>query len=225
MNPSPKPTAKPKTKVCGNPSCKKRYTPRPGAPWFEDWCNFECGVVIARIKQTKELKRQRLEREKQERAQKLQWKREASQSRANYRRGRARSGPEYQAERAVNAYILIRDANKPCIVHGWQCPNAIGGFHAGHFRPVGTHPELRYVTWNIHKQCAASNTGNQNRSRWSASTDQMYEANLVARIGQAKVEWLKGPHKPLQPKAEYLERVKRIFNKRTKHLKKLRGYE
>lgn len=218
MKPCPKPKSRRvKEKTCANKACRKKYQPHPGARLHENWCSHDCAIAILREKQEKE-------REKKERALKLQWKREASESRSNYRRSRARSSPERQAQEAVNTYILTRDTNKPCIVHGWECPHAEVGFHAGHFRAVGAHPELRYNTWNIHKQCGVSNSGSQNRARWGSSTDQLYEKNLITRIGQARVDWLKGPHAPLQPDAEYLKRVNQIFRKRVKHLKKLRGY-
>jgi len=213
----------PKPKACKNPACGKFYTPRPGASSLETWCDTECAIAIARIKQAKQAKKNQAKRDKQRKAMLSQWRKEAAESRTNYRRGRARSGPERQAQDAVNAYVVLRDENKPCIVHGYECPHANAGFHAGHFRPVGVAPELRYNTWNIYKQCGISNMGSQNRAKWGASTDALYEANLIQRIGQAKVDWLKGPHKPLQPSAEYLFRVKSIFRRRIRHVQKLRA--
>jgi len=192
--------------------CRDGYPPMSDT---QEVCSIKCAQQL-----TEKRKKEK------ERALKAKWSREAREYRAqNPRRGRAKAGPERQAQDAVNAYVMVRDANKPCIVHGWACPNASAGFHAGHFRGVGDHPNLRYVTWNIHKQCAISNTGSQNRARWGKSTDQLYEANLVLRIGQAKVDWLKGPHRPLQPRLEYLARMKTIFTKRAKHLMKLRGVQ
>jgi hypothetical protein len=67
--------------------------------------------------------------------------------------------PEKLAQDAVNAFIRERDKHKPCIVHGYECPYASTGWHAGHFKSVGSHPELRYNTWNIHKQCASGEQG------------------------------------------------------------------
>jgi len=213
----------PKPKTCKNPSCGKLYTPHPGASSLETWCDTECAIAIARIKQAKQAKKNQVKRDKQRKAMLSQWRKEAAESRTNYRRGRARSGPERQAQDAVNAYVVLRDSDKPCIVHGYECPHANTGFHAGHFRGVVAAPELRYNTWNIHKQCGISNMGSQQRAKWGGSTAQLYEANLIARIGQAKVEWLKGPHKPLQPSAEYLFRIKSIFRRRARRIQKLRS--
>jgi hypothetical protein len=213
----------PKPKACKNPACGKLYTPRHGASSLETWCDVDCGIAIARIRQAKQANKNQAKREKQRKAMLSQWRKDAAESRSNYRRGRAKSGPERQAQDSVNAYIVIRDENKPCIVHGYECPHARAGFHAGHFRPVGAAPEIRYNTWNIHKQCGISNMGSQQRAKWGGSTDQLYEANLIARIGQAKVDWLKGPHKPLQPSADYLFRLKSIFRRRARHVQKLRA--
>ena len=129
-----------------------------------------------------------------------------------------------EAQSAVNLYIRERDKAKPCIVHGHDCPHSSGGFHAGHFLSVGSHPELRFNTWNIHKQCAVSNQGSNKYARFSRDSHiaAHYEKQLRSRIGDDRVDMLKGPHKPKQYRIDDLKRIRRIFNRRARHYKKLR---
>jgi hypothetical protein len=94
---------------------------------------------------------------------------------------------------------------------------------AGHFQGVGRRPELRFNTWNCHGQCATSNQGGHKWSRYSASVDALYERGLRQRIGDARVDWLMGPHEPKQYREEDLKRIKNIFQRRTKLYKRLRG--
>ncbi|WP_258530002.1 recombination protein NinG [Pseudomonas aeruginosa] len=62
-----------------------------------------------------------------------------------------------------------------------------GQYHAGHYRSVGSHPELRFDEDNVHKQCAPCNN--------HKSGDVVnYRINLVAKIGAAAVARLEGPH-------------------------------
>jgi hypothetical protein len=131
--------------------------------------------------------------------------------------------PEKLAQDAVNAFIRERDKHKPCIVHGYECPYASTGWHAGHFKSVGSHPELRYNTWNIHKQCASGNKGAHKWSRYERSNDAMYEENLRKRIGDARVDWLKASHPPKQYRDEDLKRIKTLFNRRARLYRKLRA--
>lgn len=135
-----------------------------------------------------------------------------------------------KAEKAVRLYCRVRDAADPCISCGRTVAEVeaggykVGGhWDGGHFISKGSHPEIRLLTTNIHKQCKSCNGGSGKYTRKRETVQQAYRANLVAKIGLAKVEWLEGPHDPHKPDAEYLQRVAKIFNKRAKHLKKLRG--
>jgi hypothetical protein len=179
-------------------------------------CSIDCGLELSRHKQ-----------EKKRQAERRKWSREAREFRAQERQRKAtirdKKGPARRAQDAVNAFILVRDHFKPCIVHGHGCPNTLYGWHAGHFQGVGKAPELRYNTWNIHKQCAVSNSGAQQKQYYRNSVDAMYEQGLIARIGAERVAMLKGPHPPKQYRAKDFERITRIFLRREKHYRKLRG--
>jgi len=81
-----------------------------------------------------------------------------------------------------NTYIRERDKDLPCISCG---KNNEKQFHAGHYRSVGSCPELRFEELNVWRQCATCNTylhGNLIE----------YRKELINRIGVEKVEWLEG---------------------------------
>ena len=82
-----------------------------------------------------------------------------------------------------NTYIRTRDKELPCVSCG---KNNNKQFHAGHYRSVGSCPELRFEELNVWRQCATCNTylhGNLIE----------YRKELIKRIGVDKVEWLEGP--------------------------------
>ena len=89
-----------------------------------------------------------------------------------------------RAQTTFNKYIRTRDQGLPCI----SCDKVMTGqIHAGHYKSVGAHPELRFEPLNCHAQCAQCNN-------WKSGNLTEYRANLVKKIGIEKVEWLEGPH-------------------------------
>ena len=89
-----------------------------------------------------------------------------------------------KAQTQFNKYIRTRDAGQPCI----SCQRVMTGqIHAGHYRSVGAHPELRFEPLNCHAQCAQCNN-------WRSGNLTEYRANLINKIGRDKVDWLEGPH-------------------------------
>lgn len=201
----------PQLKACKGPDCGVKKPRDQLLGPMKDFCSVGCGYALSRLKQRQK------------------WKREAKEYRAKDRVRKStlkdKVGPAQAAQDQVNRFIAIRDHHKPCIVHGFDCPNVANGWDAGHFRAVGAAPELRFNTWNIHKQCRSSNRGAHNRKRYRASVDQLYEARLVERIGQERVDWLKGPHQAKQYREQDFKRIAKLFRQRAKHYKKLRGIE
>lgn len=136
-----------------------------------------------------------------------------------------------KAQAAVNAYVRLRDKEKPCIScsgtveeieskQGWK----VGGcWDAGHFRSRGAAGHLRFNTLNIHKQCKACNGGSGKFSSKSESVGAAYRANLVEKIGMERVERLENDNEPKKFTIGYLQRLQKIFLKRARHLKKIRG--
>lgn len=113
-----------------------------------------------------------------------------------------------EAQSAFNAYIRARDADQPCISCGRYHQ---GQYHAGHYRTVGAHPELRFEELNVHKQCAPCNNH-------KSGNIVEYRINLVQRIGQENVDWLEGPHEPKKYTIEQLKEIKKLYRRKTKEL-------
>lgn len=184
---------KPRPKRCAVATCRARFVPVKS---FQTWCSPECGIVIARQKQEKERKsiQQRERREVKVRKEKLK-------SRADHLR---------EAQAAFNEFIRWRDWDCPCISCGRFHD---GQYHAGHYRSVGSHPELRFDEDNVHKQCAPCNN--------HKSGDIVnYRINLVRKIGAENVEWLEGPHDPLKLTIEEIKALKAKFRAWVRKLKR-----
>jgi len=125
-----------------------------------------------------------------------------------------------KAQVAVNSYIRVRDQGKTCI----SCDNlrefaGLTGqsMEAGHWHGVGAHPSLRFVLWNIRRQCSYCN------DRLSGNP-QKYRLGLIGRFG---LEWVENrEHQaankpPNHYSKETLKRIKTIFTKKTKLYKRL----
>lgn len=196
-------TPKLKPKKCK--ACGETYT-----PWstMQQACSPKCALELVAIQK----KRQQKRKESHER--RLQREAKRSCKPLSYFVG--------QAQKAFNEFIRERDYDKPCMTHGYDCPNAHRGWDAGHFHSVGKQPALRFNCWNAHKQCSTTNRGSHKYSKYERSADKMNEENLVIRIGQDRVDWLNGPHEPKQYRREDLERVARIFRKRARLYRKIR---
>ena len=148
-----------KCKVCGD-----KYEPKFTS--FQKTCN-EMACILAWGKKEKERKALAENRKKKKAA------REGD--RAYWLR---------RTQTEFNKYIRTRDKGKPCI----SCGRVMTGqVHAGHYRSVGAHPELRFEPDNCHAQCAQCNN-------WKSGNLTEYRANLLVKIGQERIEWLEGPH-------------------------------
>lgn len=224
MRPAPKPgAARPRKKTCKNPGCKKRYQPHPRARLHENWCSHDCAIAILRIKQQREREKQQREFDRETKRRKKALKSDTQLWREELKR----------AEKAVCWYVRVRDKERPCISCGRSVaeveagPFKPGGYwDGGHYLPKSTHPELRFNTDNVHKQCKTCNGGEfyVRNSAKMAEVKAGYDAGILAKIGPERLRRLTAPHPPLQPDIEYLERVKRIFNRRARHLERIRGY-
>jgi len=180
-------------KVCRQ--CGEEFTPtRP----LQSVCDFKCALASSREKAIVEAARieaKRIRERKVELKPRSKWLQEA--------------------QAAVNAYVRVRDAHRPCVSCG-QSP-AQGQRHASHYRSVGAMPSLRYcAAWNIHASCAQCNS-------MKSGNVVEYRIELVKRIGAERVAWLEGPHPVRSFDIVYLRRIKKIFTKRAKHLARLRG--
>lgn len=144
--------------------CEERYEPKYTS--FQKTCN-EVACILAWGKKQKE-------------------KEQVAKAREKRRKARDNDKPFWikKTQTLFNRYIRERDRGKPCI----SCGRVMTGqIHAGHYRSVGGHPELRFEELNCHAQCAQCNN-------WKSGNLTEYRSNLIKKIGLEKVEWLEGPH-------------------------------
>jgi len=115
-----------------------------------------------------------------------------------------------------NAYIRERDAGKACISCGktrnGKAVFRASAFDAGHYRSVGSCPELRFEPLNCHRQCVKCN-------RDLSGNAVEYRINLVKRIGTKKVEWLEGPHEPKRYRVPDLKELYEYWSNKLKEEK------
>ena len=112
------------------------------------------------------------------------------------------------AQQSFNKYIRVRDDELCCISCG---RHHTGQYHAGHYRSRGAHPELRFEELNCHKQCAPCN----NHLSGNISN---YRPALIAKIGQDKVDWIEGPHKPKKYTCAELKEIELEYKSKLKEL-------
>lgn len=115
-----------------------------------------------------------------------------------------------ELQSAFNAWIRARDAGQPCI----SCSrHHQGQWHAGHYRSVGSEPALRFEPDNVHLQCAPCNTH-------LSGNLIPYRANLIRKIGLARVEWIEGPHVPQKLTVAQIVDLKAFYRAEVRRLKK-----
>lgn len=176
--------------------CKRTFTPHRSMAVV---CSVPCSLEYARkVAARKEAKAKREERVATRTA------KEKLKSRADYLR---------EAQTAVNAYVRLRDADKPCI--SCDRPATWGGqWHASHYRSVGSNPGWRFNLLNIHRACSICNA-------WKSGNLSEYRPRLIAKIGLESVEMLERESPVRKYDIEYLKRLKRIFRDKSKRLSKL----
>ena len=87
-----------------------------------------------------------------------------------------------ECQQVFNKFIRLRDWGQPCISCGTPHTGAANSFDAGHYRSVGSSPEVRFDPRNVHGQCKRCN-----RFGFDSSA---YRVNLIAKIGLDQVEAL-----------------------------------
>jgi hypothetical protein len=176
--------------------CNERYEKQPNDPPFKVWCSPDCGFKVARERQDKarakkaaKVRREAKTAEKAARAD-IRVRKERLKTRADWYRG---------LQKEVNRNVRLRDEGEPCRTCGTT--NDIK-YDAGHYRSVGSCPELRFELTNIHKQCSVN--CNQHGSGMRAE----YRDFIVREYGQAHLEWLDGPHPLLKDKFPHIDDIK-----------------
>lgn len=113
------------------------------------------------------------------------------------------------AQIAYNAWIRARDDGKPCV----SCGSFTGKKNAGHYRSVGSAPELRFEPINCHLQCEKCNS-------YLSGNLINYRIELIKRIGIDRVEWLEGHHDPKKYTIYDLKEIKDEYKRKLKELQK-----
>ena len=184
----------PKPRPC--PICRNSFVPcKP----MQSVCSPKCAV-----KQVRQAKAVAKVQAKVERAETK--KRKEALLTPKQTMGKAKA----KAQTATNAYVLVRDADRPCISCGRT--NA-AAWHAGHFRSRGSAPHLALDLRNIWKQCAACNVhlhGNLIE----------YRKQLVREKGEAWVQELENDQEPRQYKAHELEEIAKERRAKVKEMRK-----
>jgi len=176
-----------KEKKCKN--CGKSFSPQNS---LQKVCSMQCALRVGREKAA----------QSERKALRARKKKLLDQDRGHWLK---------VAQAAFNAYIRERDKLEPCISCGRFHQ---GQYHAGHYRTVGAHPELRFHPFNNHKQCAPCNN--------HKSGDIVnYRMNLKDKIGEANLDWLEGYHEPCKWTIEDLKEIKQHYMEQTKLLKKM----
>ena len=121
-----------------------------------------------------------------------------------------------EAQIAFNAYVRIRDYHDTCISSGRPDNHYANEFDCGHYRSVGSAPHLRFHLHNAHKQSKHDNC-------YLSGNIVEYRPRLLAKIGYERLEALETDNDYRSFDREYCERVKRIFNKKTRIRKKRLG--
>jgi len=194
--------------------CKEYFPPEEmkkyGVSWF---CTDDHAAkyAIARAEKARKSKLEADERKKKANAEEFQ-------------KIKARVGPkggwEKGPQNAVNRFINARDKGKPCISCGCTMIFGVGNLtkgaiaNAGHFRSRGSAPHLKFDTRNINSQCVSCNS-------WKSSNRAGYEAGIVKRFGQERLDALISDQSTKNYTKDDFKRITRIFNRRTKHYKKL----
>lgn len=127
-----------------------------------------------------------------------QAKKERKEHKAAKERIKTRGDHAKDAQTEFNKFIRIRDKHHPCISCG---RHHTGQYHAGHYRTVGAHPELRFSELNCHKQCSACNNH-------KSGNIVEYRITLIGRIGVDELDWLEGPHEAKKYTIDELKAIK-----------------
>ena len=182
-----------KPKKCAVRTCRAPFVP---SQTFQTWCSPECGLVIARAKQDKERKAlAQVERRE------IKAAKERIKSRGDYLK---------DAQQAFNAWVRERDAGLPCISCG---TTADVQFCAGHYKPSGSNPALRFEPMNVHRQC------NRNCNMAKSGNLTPYRIELIKRIGLDNVEWLEGPHEPKKYTIDALTAITAMYRAKLRELR------
>jgi hypothetical protein len=188
-----------KPKKCRNRDCGKTFTP---ARSMQQACSVPCAIAL-----TEKQKAQKAARANKEERKSLA-----------ARKAKLKTRQEWIAEArdVVNKVARLRDilAGHGCISCGARPNWRFGGsVDAGHYRSVGSAPHMRFYLPNIHLQCKRCN-------RDLGSNTVEYRKGLIERIGINRVEEIESMQWTAKWSVEYLQRLKKVMNKKARRLER-----
>lgn len=172
-----------KQKKCKN--CLQYFVPERE---MQPVCSFECAIEWSK-------------KPKAQKAYKMEKKKELIEKYPDKSKWLA------NAQTVVNAYVRLRDKNKPCISCGYVGDSR--KWNAGHFRPQGGNQQLRFNLLNLHKQCEQCNS-------YKSGNLVPYRENLIKKIGLDRVEQIEANQERGNYTVEYLQRLIKVFRKKIK---------
>ncbi|WP_299074932.1 recombination protein NinG [uncultured Paraglaciecola sp.] len=166
---------KPRRRKCKVKDCGQWFQPFNS---FQSWCSDACGYQLSLEK----LAKKKAKEQREERASLNKAKAERIRMKRDFR---AKDKPHQTklTQQVFNRWVRLSDTSGECI----SCGITYGQAHAGHYRSIGSAPELRFEPLNCHLQCQQCNTSKSGNIKG-------YREGLIKRIGIEKVEWLEGPH-------------------------------
>ncbi len=156
---------------------------------LERVCGFTCAVAYGKEKVAKKKKK------------------ETSQMRKDMN-AKDRSYQLKKSQEAFNAFIRERDKHLPCISSG----RTTGQAHAGHYKSIGSHPELRFDEQNCNKQSMKDNS-------WLSGNIAGYRLGLIEKYGIESVERLEGPHEPKNYTLDEIVEIKTRYRAKLKQIR------
>ena len=124
-----------------------------------------------------------------------------------------------QAQIWFNRFIRLRDHGNHCIScdRPYQQSFYLKGqlFDAGHYRSVGSSPELRFEELNVHLQCVRCN-------RELSGNAVEYRKRLLIKIGAKNLDWLEGPHEAKHYSVDDLKAIAAKYKSKCKELQTAR---
>lgn len=194
---------KPRAKKCANRDCRQTFQ-----PWnsLQKVCSMACAQVVGKKEIEKKAEKERKATRK--------WVRDEKE------RIKTAAKLTQELQPIWNTWVRVRDEDKPCISCGrydHEIPEHFTGgkWDCGHYRSVGSCPELRFEPLNAHKQCKHCN-------RDLDANPVGYRKGLIERIGEEEVEWIEGPHEPKNYTREELRTMKAEYRALTRELKRAR---
>jgi hypothetical protein len=158
-------------------------------------CGINCGIALHRIEKDKEFN-----------AETRRLKKAVSENDVGLWRDKA--------QKMFNAYIRQRDKNDGCISCDKPATWSGGLWAAGHYKTVGSRPDLRFNEDNVSRQC------NFDCNQKKSGNVLAYRKKLIKKIGIERVEFLE--RDDCEPVRYRLEDYKAIYKAYSEKLKSLK---